>query len=108
VALDNNAQANVMVHSLSPSSAIHSINGDVLSKVDTADNQYASMGPGETISLSFAVPAMEGEVRDFVLQTKGYYIPVEHTLYPLGMGVPGLKETDGPFWDQAIKDTALT
>ena len=40
-----------------------------------SDNNYASMTPDENIELKFAVPASAGEVRDFVLVSKGYYEP---------------------------------
>jgi hypothetical protein len=75
VGLDNSSQASTIIQTLSPVTAVHSVNGDVLSKLANADGQYASMCPGETISLAFTAPVLKGEVRDFVLVTKGYYIP---------------------------------
>jgi hypothetical protein len=75
VGLDNSDQADKVVHILSPVSAVHNINGDVLPEIANSDNEYATMTSGEKISLSFEVPEMQNEVRDFVLLTKGYYIP---------------------------------
>ena len=100
VGLDTSAQSPVTIHTLSPTSAVHSstggvpdkisvteiqtlvsgaveysISGDILDKISTSDDDYASMTPGEKMTLIFPVPDMSGEVRDFVLVAEGYYIP---------------------------------
>jgi PKD repeat protein len=75
VGLDNSVQASATAYSLSPVSATHSINDDILAKIANSDGAYASMGPGETMSMSFDVPAIVDEARDFVLITRGYYLP---------------------------------
>lgn len=76
-ALDTSPQSPITVAILSPQSAIQSVNGDILGALLLPDNNYASMTPGESISLEFAVPESTGSgtVRDFVFVSKGYYEP---------------------------------
>ncbi|HUU54640.1 MAG TPA: hypothetical protein VMY87_06955 [Armatimonadota bacterium] len=76
VALDGAPQAPTTVTVLSPVSAAHSVNGDVLAQVSDSDGSYASMAPAESLALTFPAPALAGDVRDFVLVTEGYYLPV--------------------------------
>ena len=75
VGLDTSAQSPVTISNLSPTSAIHSINGGVLDKIINSDDNYANMSPSEKMTLIFPVPEMAGEARDFVLVSEGYYIP---------------------------------
>jgi hypothetical protein len=42
-----------------------------MSALTAEDGVYASLAKGDTIDLAFAVPKMAGEVRDFVLVTRG-------------------------------------
>jgi hypothetical protein len=75
VGLDTSAQAPATVSVLSPTSAMHSSAGDVLSAIEVPDGIYAFMTTSEQISLTFPVPALSDDRRDFVLVTEGYYVP---------------------------------
>ncbi|MFC1981157.1 hypothetical protein ACFLVN_02810 [Chloroflexota bacterium] len=75
VGLDTSAQSPVTVHTLSPTSAMHSISGDVLDRVSNSDDEYANMSPSEKMTFTFPMLDMAGEARDFVLVSEGYYIP---------------------------------
>ena len=75
VGLDTSPQSPITIQTLSATSAIHSINGDVLNKISNSDNDYAVMTPGEKMTFTFPVPDVDGEARDFVLVSEGYYIP---------------------------------
>lgn len=57
-------------------SAVSSEVGDVLEALVDADEEYATLTPGQTIDLAFrlASSSRPGMVRDFVLQTTGYYV----------------------------------
>lgn len=49
---------------------------DLLPKVATADGTYAELSSGESFSLAFpALTLPEGQTRDFVFVSKGYYVP---------------------------------
>lgn len=56
-------------------SADNSERGEVQKLLLKSDEEYATLMPGQTIELSFLVPSSSepGTVRDFVLQTIGYY-----------------------------------
>jgi hypothetical protein len=62
-----------------PISAVNSENGEVLKEIFNIDEEYVTIMPGQTIELAFpAVRPSEPEtVRDFVLQTTGYYISLK-------------------------------
>ncbi len=75
VGLDTSAQSPVTIHTLSATSAVHSVNGDVLDEISDSDNDYAEMSPDGKMAFTFPVPEMAGEARDFVLVSEGYYIP---------------------------------
>lgn len=62
-----------------PVSAVNSENGEVLKELFNIDEEYATLTPGQIIELSFPVasPSDPGMVRDFVLQTTGYYISLK-------------------------------
>lgn len=92
VGMDNSAQEPVQVRSLSPVKALHSSAGDVLSKVLTLDQTYSVMNPGENVQLVFDMPELaEGNARDFVFMTDGYYIPK-------GQGTYYIYTWDGSQW----------
>ncbi|MFW9969726.1 MAG: PKD domain-containing protein [Candidatus Odinarchaeota archaeon] len=74
--LDTAPQSSTTVNILSATSAIHSINGDVLDLISSSDDIYASMSPMESIAFTFDVPDLAGEVRDFVFISEGYYVPL--------------------------------
>jgi hypothetical protein len=59
-----------------PLRAFHSIQGTVLSKLQTADQDVAILSPDENIELSFVSPGApaSGMERDFVLKSTGYYV----------------------------------
>jgi hypothetical protein len=58
-----------------PVSAVNSENGEIIKKILDTDEEYATLLPGQTIELSFSARrAFPDMVRDFVLQTTGYYI----------------------------------
>jgi len=61
---------------LSFTQAVHSGSGDMLKKLSSADGQFGELASGETLTLVFKQGAAlkQGWVRDFVLETKGYYL----------------------------------
>jgi len=55
-------------------SAKHSVLGSVIGKLKEADRQYASLVPGETITLQFAAPPIrDNMMRDFIFVSQGRY-----------------------------------
>jgi hypothetical protein len=62
---------------LALASANHSADGNILSLLTDADDQIASLIPGQTIDLAFDAsqmkPVQPGYVREFVFSAKGYY-----------------------------------
>ncbi|MFX1306912.1 MAG: PKD domain-containing protein, partial [Promethearchaeota archaeon] len=91
VGLDIASQASTTVNILSATSAVHSVNGDILDSIKSSDNIYASMTPLERIALAFDVPDLISEVRDFVFISEGYYVP---------MGTFFIYTWDGTGWAQ--------
>jgi len=91
VGLDTASQASTTVNILSATSAIHSVNGDVLDSTSNSDDIYASMTPMESTAFAFDVPVPAGEVRDFVFVSEGYYVP---------MGTFFIYTWDGTGWAQ--------
>jgi hypothetical protein len=75
VGLDTAPQMPVVINELSPVGATNSAGQDMLNAIATSDGSYATMNPSESISLSFPVPAMAGDVRDMVFVSEGYYVP---------------------------------
>ncbi|MGB2698136.1 MAG: T9SS type A sorting domain-containing protein, partial [Candidatus Zixiibacteriota bacterium] len=59
-----------------PVAAVNFAQGEILKEMLNNDGDYATLMPGETIELSFPVSSHpeSGMVRDFILQTAGYYI----------------------------------
>lgn len=75
VALDKLGQdSEVKIHVLTPISAEHQVNGDVLSQVSYSDNEYVSMYQGDIVTLTFSDIPLKDEKRDFVFCAEGYYI----------------------------------
>jgi hypothetical protein len=91
VGLDTSPQAPTTINILSPTSAVHSVNGDVLDSISISDNNYASMTPMESIVFSFDAPDSTGDLRDFVFISEGYYVP---------MGTYFIYTWDGTGWAQ--------
>jgi len=62
-----------------PISAVNSAGGEILEQLLQVDEEYATLTPGQTMDLSFLVapPPEPGMVRDFVLQTTGYYVSLK-------------------------------
>lgn len=90
--LDTSPQAPTTTNTVSATSAVHAINGDVLSAISASDNDYAYMDAAETITLTFPVPGMAADdVRDFVFVAEGYYEP---------MGTYFIYTWDGSSWAQ--------
>ncbi|NUM80652.1 T9SS type A sorting domain-containing protein, partial [bacterium] len=57
-------------------SAMHSKHGDVIRKLNTADNLFSELNESETIDLTFEAPSDLNEklIRSFILETNGYYV----------------------------------
>ena len=91
VGLDTSAQAPVTTNMLSATSAVHSVQGDVIAAIGSSDNDYAYMAATESITLEFPAPDQTGQARSFVLITEGYYEP---------MGTYFIYTWDGTQWAQ--------
>jgi len=91
IGLDTSSQAPTTINVLSATSAVHSVNGDVIDSISTSDDSYASMTPLESTAFAFDAPALAGEVRDFVFISEGYYVP---------MGTFFIYTWDGTGWQQ--------
>ncbi len=66
----------VAVTELSPSAAQRSDGENVVSQLSVADGVYAHMNEGEEIAIKYALPPQaENTQRDFIVKSKGYYIP---------------------------------
>jgi hypothetical protein len=61
---------------LFPTSAEHSVMGDVMPLLRFSDNQYVPMKPGDVITLTFPYIPLQDEVRDFIFVGEGYYVPL--------------------------------
>jgi hypothetical protein len=81
IGLDTDPQVPVIINALLPARAVHSNGADVLSKLAAPDGVYAETIPGQKISMAFSVPAMAEEQRDYVLECKGYYVPLSSGTY---------------------------
>jgi hypothetical protein len=69
----------------SPASAFNSVSGEMLKELSEIDESFATLSPGQNIELTFPVSSgpEPGLVRDFVLQTRGYYISLnKQTVLP--------------------------
>lgn len=61
----------VVVTQCALSEAQHSASGLCSPALASTDGTYATLAQGDTIDMTFRAPAMNGEVRDFVLLTRG-------------------------------------
>jgi hypothetical protein len=64
-----------------PVAAVYFTGGGILKEMLNSDGDYATLMPGETIELSFPVSSRpeSGMIRDFILQTAGYYINLKRS-----------------------------
>lgn len=75
VALQTGQQPSFTVTQTAPSAATFG-STDVLAKLLAPDGDYVKMSTGERFTLSFpAAPLAAGQAREFVLVSKGYYVP---------------------------------
>jgi hypothetical protein len=66
----------VTITELPPLTAQRSDGVDVVSQLSFADGIYAYMNEGEEIAIKYALPPQaENTQRDFIVKSKGYYIP---------------------------------
>ena len=56
-------------------------NQSVLDKLNTANNQYANLKPGNHMNLEFNVPPQAAAKRSFIFISEGYYIPRGSTYF---------------------------
>jgi hypothetical protein len=78
IGVDTSEQVPVRMVKLPLVSAVHSKHGDVTNKIADADGDYAEIIPGEHIELAFEYPEPEpGLERDFVIISRGHYVPWE-------------------------------
>ena len=77
IGLETDPQVPVNLKTLLPTSAVHSIGTNVLHWLEASDGVYTETMPGEKISMTFSVPVLSDELRDFVFVSKGYYLPLD-------------------------------
>lgn len=67
-----------------PVAAVSSGGGEILKEMLNSDGEYATLMPGQIIELSFPVSSypQANMVRDFVLETRGYYINLKRPSAP--------------------------
>ncbi|MFH0816379.1 MAG: PKD domain-containing protein [Methanobacteriota archaeon] len=58
-------------------SAVHSVDGDVMDELAYGDETYVELNCGEYVDLEFPYEAPETEYRDIILYTKGYYTIIQ-------------------------------
>lgn len=62
---------------LSPTSATHSVIGNVLPLLRFSDDRYVKTYPGDIITLTFPnLPLQAGKIRDFIFVGEGFYVPL--------------------------------
>ena len=72
------------IKTLSPTSATHSVIGDVMPLLRFSDNRYVKTYPGDIITLTFPnLPLQAGKIRDFIFVGEGFYVPLENMSRPL-------------------------
>jgi hypothetical protein len=65
---------NVPPQTLSPTSAIHSVLGQVKRPILNSDNKYVRMRNGNVITITFPYVPLQGEERDFIFVGEGFYV----------------------------------
>jgi hypothetical protein len=59
-------------------SAFHSVEGNVLSELNSSDDSYAELVPGQQILLAFSLPNTEPDkTRTFIFYSEGHYFTIE-------------------------------
>ena len=76
VGLDTSPQENYTMISAMPISAIHSTEGNVLSKLILNDQTYTELFPGQEIALKFLLPNCHNQCRTLVFYTEGRYFTI--------------------------------
>lgn len=75
-ALSTKPQRNITVTTLTPLSAKRSDGVDVTGAISAQDGDYVHMSTGEQVKLRFSAPDLaSGKKRDFIIRSRGYYIP---------------------------------
>ncbi|HEX2957206.1 MAG TPA: hypothetical protein VHO70_10250, partial [Chitinispirillaceae bacterium] len=76
-AISTAPQKSITVTELSPLSAVRSDGFDVTAMLSSVDRKYAHLTANEEVTLTFDAPSKGGKenTRDFIIKTKGYYIP---------------------------------
>jgi hypothetical protein len=81
VGLDISKQEKFEVKETELISAVHSNGLDVKQNLIKEDRKYTEIIPGQEIKAEFIVPKNEGEMRDFILVSKGHYYKVEENIF---------------------------
>jgi hypothetical protein len=68
-------QKPVTITELSPISAIRSDGTDITAALSNADGNRVHLSQGEKVTIKFNVPAGNESKRDFIVKSRGYYIP---------------------------------
>ncbi len=76
VGLDTSSQATMSIQIGQLVNAIHSVDGDVSAKLLYSENLYAELVPSQNIELSFTLPEMTMEKRDYVIILEGHYLKI--------------------------------
>lgn len=76
VGLDTSPQATILVQEGEFVSAIHSVGGDVTTKLLYSDEIYAGLVPGENIQLAFELPEQTMEARTYIITVEGHYYTI--------------------------------
>lgn len=74
--ISTSGQKSVTTTELSPLSAVRSDGIDVTTSLSSIDGKYAKLTANEEITFKFDAPGKDNvKKRDFIIKTKGYYIP---------------------------------
>jgi hypothetical protein len=78
VALSTGTEPDKIINTLTLSSAI--LNSEsVLSDLSSSDNSYVNLQPNDLINIEFNSNSLEGDVRDFIFVSEGYYQPSQQS-----------------------------